>query len=63
MDEDEFDDLRRDLIDFCGTAAASGFSAAWADLAEIDRLSGRELLDKACELGIRFDNERTGSDD
>ncbi|MEE1272887.1 MAG: hypothetical protein UHI81_00120 [Olegusella sp.] len=63
MDESDFNDLRESLIDYCGTAAVSGFSAAWADMAEISSLSGEELLEKARELGIRVGGEGVGSDD
>ena len=39
-------------MDYCGSAAFSGFPAAIIDVAEIKSMSGEELCEKAEELGI-----------
>lgn len=46
------DALREYLMDYCGTAAFSGFPAAIIDVAEIENISGEELCRKAEDLGI-----------
>lgn len=46
------DALRDYLIDYCGSAAFSGFPAAIIDVAEIESMSGEELCEKAEELGV-----------
>ena len=46
------DALRDYLMDYCGSAAFSGFPAAIFDVAEIESMSGEELCEKAEELGI-----------
>lgn len=48
----DVDDLRDYLLDYCGTAAFSGFPAALADAAEIERASGPELCGIAQRLGV-----------
>lgn len=56
----DVDALRDYLLDYCGTAMFSGFSAALLDVADIERMSGEELCRKAEDLGIdlhRFDIE------
>ena len=46
------DALRDYLMDYCGSAAFSGFPAAIIDVAEIESMSGEELCEKAEELGV-----------
>ena len=46
------DALRDYLMDYCGSAAFSGFPAAIIDVAEIEGMSGEELCEKAEELGV-----------
>ncbi|HIT46202.1 MAG TPA: hypothetical protein IAC28_09045 [Candidatus Aphodovivens excrementavium] len=48
----DVDALRAYLLDYCGTALFSGFPAALLDVADIERMSGKELCRKAEELGI-----------
>ena len=48
----DVDALRGYLMDYCGTAAFSGFPAAIIDVAEIEDMSGEELCRKAEDLGI-----------
>lgn len=48
----DVDKLREYLKDYCGTAMFNGFPAAIIDLADIDRMDGRELCRKAEEMGI-----------
>lgn len=48
--------LRRDLIDYYGTAANSGFPAAMADLIKVENASDSELLEIARKNG--FDIKR-----
>ena len=53
--------LRTYLLDYCGTAMFGGFPAALLDVADVERMSGRELCRKAEELGVdlrRFVIER-----
>lgn len=44
--------LREHLIDLCGTAAFSGFPAAFMDLASIERMDSYELCLKADSMGV-----------
>jgi len=48
----DVDALRDYMIDYCGTAAYSGFPAAAADLIEVERAGGYELCKKAESMGI-----------
>lgn len=50
--EIDVDQLRAYLIDYCGTAACSGFSAAMLDVMDLERMSGYELCQAAERLGI-----------
>ncbi len=57
----DVDALRDYLLDYCGTAMFGGFPAALLDVADVERMSGRELCRKAEELGVdlrRFVIER-----
>lgn len=51
-----FDELRRDLTDYYGTAAFSGFPAAIIDVGKVQRASDEELISIAKQL--RFDLSR-----
>ena len=44
--------LREYMEDRCGTAIFGGFPPALLDLADIERMDGRELCEKAEEMGI-----------
>ena len=44
--------LRDYLEDYCGCAAFSGFPAAIMDVADIERMGGHELCEKAERMGI-----------
>ena len=46
------DALQDYLMNYCGSAAFSGFPAAIIDVAEIESMSGEELCEKAEELGV-----------
>lgn len=48
----DVDALRRELKERCGTAAFSGFPAAILDVADIERMSGRELCRLAERMGV-----------
>lgn len=48
----DVDALRNYLMDYCGTAAFSGFPAAIIDVVEIEDMSGEELCRKAEDLGV-----------
>ena len=48
----DIDAMRAYLLDYCGTAAFSGFPAALLDVADIERMSGEELCRKAEEPGV-----------
>ena len=44
--------IRRDLMDYYGTAMASGFPMAVVDLGRVQRASGDELLAMARQAGL-----------
>lgn len=48
----DVDALRSYMLDYCGTAMFAGWSAAIADVAEIESLGAYELCQKAEELGV-----------
>lgn len=48
----DIDELRRDIQEYYGTAAFSGFPMAILDECEVEDMSDEELLEKADELGI-----------
>lgn len=48
----DVDALRAYLLDCCGTAMFSGFSAAVLDVVDIERASGEELCQIAERLGV-----------
>ena len=45
--------LRNQLLDYVGTAAMSGFPAAFGDLAAIEQASATELVEMARQFGLR----------
>lgn len=47
--------LRKDLIDYYGTASFNGFPAAVMDLSRIERMSDGELIRFALEKGVDLD--------
>lgn len=48
----DVDALKECLVDECGSAMFNGFPAAFLDLSDVERMSGRELCRKAEEIGI-----------
>ena len=48
----DVDALRRYLEDYCGSAMFNGFPAALLDVADISRVSGCELCQKAEAMGV-----------
>ena len=52
----DFDRLRRDLTDYYGTAAFSGFPAAIIDVGKVQRASDEELISISKQL--RFDSSK-----
>lgn len=46
--------LRQELLDYCGTASFAGMPAAMGDVTEIESASPSELLAIAQRLGIRL---------
>jgi len=48
----DVDELRDYMMDYCGSAAFGGFPAAILDVADIERMSGYELCQKAESMGI-----------
>lgn len=48
----DLDALRAYLEDYCGTAVANGFPAAFIDLADLQSMDGEKLCRKAEEFGI-----------
>ena len=48
----DLDALRRDLLDYFGTAAASGLGPAVLDLARVESASPEELAQIATEQGL-----------
>ena len=52
--------LRRDLLDYYGTAAFSGFPVAMMDVFAVERMSGEELWAQAERNGFRMERYVTG---
>ena len=48
----DIEKLRSDLIDYFGTAMASGFGMAVMDLTRVERASAEELINIALECGF-----------
>ena len=44
--------LKKDLMDYFGTAMNSGFSMAVIDLSDIEKMSDEELLNYAVKNGV-----------
>ncbi len=54
-----YDDLRKELLDYYGTATGP-FPAAWGDVLHVERADNEELLELAREAGIdisQFEND------
>ena len=52
MYERDTEDIREELRDYYGTAAASGFPMASVQLFEVDEMDEDELRERVEELGI-----------
>lgn len=50
------EELRRDLMDYYGTAMNSGFGMAVIDLSEIENASPEKLINIAKKLGVELRN-------
>ena len=50
------EELRRDLMDYYGTAMNSGFGMAVIDLSEIENASPEKLISIAKKLGVDLRN-------
>ena len=48
----DIEKLRNDLIDYFGTAMASGFGMAVMDLSRVERASDEELINIALDCGF-----------
>ena len=48
----DIEKLRKDLIDYFGTAMASGFGMAVMDLTRVERASDEELINIALDCGF-----------
>lgn len=48
----DLDGLRSYLLDYCGSAMMSGFSAAMVDAVDVERASGEELCRIAEQMGV-----------
>ena len=48
----DIEKLRSDLIDYFGTAMASGFGMAVTDLSRVERASDEELINIALDCGF-----------
>ena len=53
--EIDVDELRDYMVDYCGSAAFSGFPAAILDVVDIERMDGYERCEKAEALGINLE--------
>ena len=56
MSNIDFERLRKDLINYYGTAMSSGIAMATADLIEVERASNEELIIIARRSGINLSN-------
>lgn len=52
----DIDKLREDLINYFGTAMASGFGMAVMDLSRVERASDEEVIKIALECGFDLDD-------
>ena len=53
--EIDVDELRDDMVDYCGTAAFSDSPAAILDVVDIEQRDGYELCETAEDLGINLE--------
>lgn len=56
MENIDFEQLRKDLINYFGTAMMSGFGVAVMDLSRVERASNEELISIALECGFDLNN-------
>ena len=52
----DIDKLRRDLMDYYGTAANNGFPAAMMDVIEVEGASPEKLIQLAKRAGFRLED-------
>ena len=60
---DDAEDLRDELLDYCGTAAFAGNMAAMAQLGEVEVADEDELWTIADDLWVESNTHRNDSDD
>ena len=53
--EIDFETLRRDLIDYYGTAATNGFTMAIIEISNIENASNEQLIKIAIQIGLDLD--------
>ena len=53
--EIDFERLRRDLIDYYGTAATNGFPMAIIEINNIENASNEQLIKIAIQIGLDLD--------
>ena len=53
--EIDFETLRRDLIDYYGTAATNGFPMAIIEISNIENASNEQLIKIAIQIGLDLD--------
>ena len=52
----DIDKLRRDLMDYYGTAASNGFPAAMMDVIDVENVSPEKLIQLANRAGFRLED-------
>ena len=50
----DFKKLRKDVIDYYGTAIFSGFPMAMMDISKIEKMTNEELLGEARKIGLKL---------
>ncbi len=58
MNDIDFNKLRKDLTDYYGTAAFSGFPAAMMDASRMSSASSQDLMREASKNGIDLNKYR-----
>ena len=56
MENIDYEQLRRDLIDYFGTAMFGGFSLAIMDLSKVENASNQELISIALQNNYDLNN-------
>lgn len=61
IDEIDFYKLKKDLINYFGTAVISASPLALADLSRVENADREELIDIAIEIGLNLNNYKIAS--